>query len=600
MKRRLLEAGLALAAALVAAGIVLWIYRLDLVKWEVTRLLEAQGLGPATFKIDKLGLGDVTAHDVALRGGAIKAGTLTVSFSLRELLAGHLARVEIGQFTASLAMGKDGIEVSGQPLALGAGTSSGKALRIDALGLRDAKILFATPAGPIEATVTTTLGLANGEVHAADSMATIAGPVAGVRRKASIAAQQLTLQPQADGGLQLTVGQAAISPEGLGWAAQAIDGKLLWQPGKATIDLTVGRLLNLQKPALVAPLSLSATGTLAGQRLDFSLRGQTISKAVLKLQAKGWQDLGSGAGTANVVFGPVAFQRGGLQPGDLFPVLAGQVKDVDGRATLAGRLRWSAGAVTPDLTLKLENVAFAGPGTQIRQLNGDLKIVKLWPPASAPGQYLSATIETAGLPPSKLALTGQLLPKPALSLDRATLDIAGGEIVASAFIIDPALPRIQSTLQVNGVDLAEIFKLISIDGLTGKGLLDGPIPLTVEDGKVAIAGGKLVARGPGVISFRPGVLPPEIAQAGESVDLALKALANFHYTRLTLTLDKAETGEGTVLLQLQGNNPDLLSGQPFNFNIRIDSNFDRLAEYALLSIRSAEDLLRRAAGRTGP
>ena len=69
---------------------------------------------------------------------------------------------------------------------------------------------------------------------------------------------------------------------------------------------------------------------------------------------------------------------------------------------------------------------------------------------------------------------------------------------------------------------------------------------------------------------------------------------------LTLTLDKAETGEGTVLLQLQGNNPDLLSGQPFNFNIRIDSNFDRLAEYALLSIRSAEDLLRRAAGRTGP
>ena len=147
---------------------------------------------------------------------------------------------------------------------------------------------------------------------------------------------------------------------------------------------------------------------------------------------------------------------------------------------------------------------------------------------------------------------------------------------------------------------AEIFKLISIDGLTGSGLLDGPIPLTVEGGKVAIAGGKLVARGPGVISFRPGVLPPEIAQAGESVDLALKALANFHYTKLTLTLDKAETGEGTVLLQLEGNNPDLLSGQPFNFNIRIDSNFDRLAEYALLSIRSAEDLLRRAAGRTGP
>jgi len=43
-----------------------------------------------------------------------------------------------------------------------------------------------------------------------------------------------------------------------------------------------------------------------------------------------------------------------------------------------------------------------------------------------------------------------------------------------------------------------------------------------------------------------------------------------------------------------------LQGQVFNFNIRIDSNFDRLADIALLSLRSAEELLRRAATGTNP
>ena len=181
-----------------------------------------------------------------------------------------------------------------------------------------------------------------------------------------------------------------------------------------------------------------------------------------------------------------------------------------------------------------------------------------------------------------------------------TLDIAGGQIIAGAFTLDPAKPDIATTLKIDHMELTEITKLIGLDGLSGSGQLDGQIPVSYKAGKLAIAGGRMAARAPGTLSYKPGKLPAEIAQAGESVQLALQALSDFHYDKLSLELDKAENGEGTVMLRLEGKNPAVMKGQAFNFNIRLDSNFDRLADIAMLGLRSAEELLLRAARRAAP
>jgi protein involved in polysaccharide export with SLBB domain len=122
----------------------------------------------------------------------------------------------------------------------------------------------------------------------------------------------------------------------------------------------------------------------------------------------------------------------------------------------------------------------------------------------------------------------------------------------------------------------------------------------LKNGKIEIKDGRLSARQPGVLNYRPSKLPDALASAGGSVELALQALSDFHYDKLTLAIDKSSTGEGTVLLQLEGQNPAVMSGQVFHFNIRVDSNFDRLADIALASLRSAEELLRRATRRATP
>ena len=47
-----------------------------------------------------------------------------------------------------------------------------------------------------------------------------------------------------------------------------------------------------------------------------------------------------------------------------------------------------------------------------------------------------------------------------------------------------------------------------------------------------------------MVSYKPGSLPQQITEAGESVQLALQALSDFHYEKLGLDLDKAESGDG--------------------------------------------------------
>ncbi len=599
MRRLFLALGLTVTLLLALAGVGLWTYRVDLVSWAVTRVLERQGLGPAAFIIDTMDLQGLRAHGVTLRNGAIKANELTISYAPLELLSSHLGQVEIGGFSLTLAITNRGLEMGGEPLAMGGSPATG-GLRIDALTLRDAHLLLNTAAGPIEATVSTVLAPTVGDIQSTAFSATVTGPLGGVRRKANIAIQKLAIELPPAGGVQVMLQQATLTVDGLPWSVQGAGGQIAWQADKTTSQLTIGQLTNLQKPMLVIPLSLITTATLVGSHLDFSLQAKAIGKSGLTMQAKGVYDQASQSGTANVTAGPIGFHRGALQPGDLFPAFGNQIEDVDGSLALSGILRWKGTAVSSDLVATLKQLAFATSAAQVQNLNGTIKITKLWPVATAAGQTLTATIVAAGLPPADLSLTGQLDPKPALKLDQLAFNFAGGKIAAAPFTVDPAAPEIGTTMQVAGVDLSEITKLLSLDGLSGTGKLDGPIPFLLKNGKVEIKGGRLSAREPGVLNYRPSKLPDALASAGGSVELALQALSDFHYDILTLALDKSSAGDGTVLLQLEGQNPAVMSGQVFHFNIRIDSNFDRLADIALASLRSAEELLRRAARRVTP
>jgi len=589
----------ALIVIVLGAAAFAWTYRAPLFTWATIRLLEYQGLGPARFIVDDVGLHQLRAHDVSLRGGAIAAGEVTAAYGLIELAHAHIARLAVAGLAVAARLGESGIEIGGTPLELRGSSGPGPPMsgpRVDALSLSDARLTLETAEGTFEAAASASLALSGEDVRASDVSATIALPSDGTHRTVDFAVQSIVLERPADGGLRARVTQAAIAPQEPPWQARAIDGALSWLPDRIVAHLIVGELADSGQPMLVAPLRVNIDATLVGSRLDFAIEAEPRAKAAAKLEAKGYFDRSPNGGLARILVTPMVFRPAVLQPADLLPALAGTIEKVEGSVDLSGTLRWDGKVLAPDLALRLKDVGFTTPAARVHALNGTIRVINLWPPATPPHQALAATLEVSGLPAAQLRLEAQLTAKPALRFERIAIDFAGGEIAASPFSLDPAQPGLNTTLAITGVDLTELLKLLSIEGLSGTGRLNGHIPLRLESGKIAITAGRLAASAPGLLHYKPDKLPKEIAAAGEPVELMLQALGDFHYESLALELDKGTSGEGTILIRLKGSNPAVRSGQPFAFNIRVDSNFDRLADYVLLSLSSAQQLLRRAAG----
>ena len=142
--------------------------------------------------------------------------------------------------------------------------------------------------------------------------------------------------------------------------------------------------------------------------------------------------------------------------------------------------------------------------------------------------------------------------------------------------LDPAAPRLDLPFEVEGLDLAELFRILDIDGLSGTGRLSGRIPVALEGEAVTIAGGRLAAQAPGTLRLESERARQALAGAGESADLMFRALQNFRYDELSLAIDKPATAAARLTLVLLGHNPDVLDGYPFRFNINLEGDTDRL------------------------
>ncbi|HEV2546174.1 MAG TPA: YdbH domain-containing protein [Stellaceae bacterium] len=590
---------IALVALVSGAVGAVWSERVALVRWAALRAIDRLELGPASLVVDAVSLGSVRASRLSLRGGALRIDTVDAAFNPLALVAEHIERVDIIGLDVALTLGPGGLAFGGKPLG-GAGSGAAPGWRIDEAVFANAKIAIATSTGDVRTTLSAHLALGSGVVSARDLAADATVPIGGAPRVLHLAAGGLTAAPHTTGLPLLSLTKASITAEGLAWRASGVDITLTSSADRLAVVTSIAALASLQQPPIIATLRLSGGAHLADGTAEATFTATTAAHSPFSIEATGRYELASASGSMVLTMAPLVFGPRGFQPHDLVPALPPLATNFTGSVGLAGSIAWRDGALAPNLLLRLDNLGFNADAAQIRALTGALRITKLWPPATPPHQALTATIEAPGLPAAQLSLHGQLTAKPALAVEKLVAAIAGGEIAAAPLTIDPAAPALDTALQVSHVDLAELTKLLGIDGLGGTGALDGDIPVAFSNHKLTVRNGKFAAKGPGVLRYQPQNVPPQIAAAGESVELALKVLSDFHYDRLSLELDKSADGEGTVLLHMEGNNPAVMSGRAFNFNIRVESNFDRLADYALLSLRSAQDLLRRAAERNGP
>jgi hypothetical protein len=150
----------------------------------------------------------------------------------------------------------------------------------------------------------------------------------------------------------------------------------------------------------------------------------------------------------------------------------------------------------------------------------------------------------------------------------------GGHVTLDPVTLHLGAPAQQIKLNVDRISLANLFQLFAVSGLTGEGNLSGTIPVTLFPAGLAIDHARLDAQEPGRLSYDSSKGPAALSNTADSVKMALSALSDFHYDKLSIDLDRAATGDTALGLHVSGRNPSFYNGYPVEFNLSVTGRLD--------------------------
>lgn len=592
---------LVLPLLLVAGSVAAVVYARALTDRALRLALTQAGLPPQELVVRTVGLDHLSLGPLQLSAGGPAASAAEISWTLRSLLQGRLAAIRIEGLRLALRVTDGALTVDGLPPPPSTGADSSHAsfaLPVQRLDFAGAVVTLAIPAGTARATFDASMQqAADGTLAGTATLDTIVTPPGGAPMQATLTlpAWQLDL-----GGSEIAItlsGGSLILPA----PKLMLDGLNLTATmgGQVASWHLAGTLHSQQQPA---PWP-AATVTLKGARdqAKVSIDGSaTALRQAVNLHFNGQHDLDSGRGGLRLTLAPLQFQPQGLQPDALLSQLRGTVATVSGALAASASLGWNTAGRTTTTTgtaeLNLDRLGFTAGPAIVRDLSGHIAFDRLLPLRSRADQKLTASVQFAGLPPGPLDLRFQLPGDDRLHLAAARFALAGGALALADLDLRSGQP-VATVLHVEGIDLASLFSLIDVEGLSGSGRLDGAIPVQIGPAGVDIRDGRLAAAGPGVLRYTGKALPAgaTAGAGGEQLALLTQALADFHYTGLELTLNRSVDGDGSLLAALRGANPAVLDNYPFAINIRLQTNFDRLANMLLGGYSAAAELLQHTA-----
>jgi hypothetical protein len=352
--------------------------------------------------------------------------------------------------------------------------------------------------------------------------------------------------------------------------AKNVGVSLKGQDGKIDISLNAGSWTG---PSGIGPGNLDGKATLDGNKLTASAKvGLPAAKA--NMTAKGSYDLGTGKGKFDIDLPDVAFAPGGLQPKDLVADLAHTTEDVAGTIAAKGPIVIDKNGVTSQIALTLKNLSGKLGPIALRNLNSVVEIDKPWPLTTAADQIVSVELADVGLPLTNGLVRFKIEDGETLSLASSQLEMMSGKVTLDPVTLKLGAPAQQIHLNVQKIALARLFELFAIAGLSGEGVLTGGIPVTLFPAGLAIDHAKLEAEGPGTLKYAQDQGPAALANAGDSVKMALSALSDFHYDKLEIDLDRKATGDTELGLHIAGRNPSFYNGYPVEFNLSVTGRLD--------------------------
>lgn len=395
--------------------------------------------------------------------------------------------------------------------------------------------------------------------------------------KAMLGAGRMALTVDKD-GLKALLDKGHLELPDSGVAARGISATITQAGDTTGIKASIADLRGTGEPALFSTMKATVDARIAGSTATFAA-GLTGAGKVLSLTARGSHNLDSGTGSASVALKPIDLSGGGTLKA-LSPKLAAGVTRTGGTVSGDGEIHWGEGAPPGTLTLALKDVSVTGESLNVSAINGGLRLDSLSPVRSAGGQRLTGTLQLPTVNAVPFDVTFRLDPGK-LVLERATAKVFDGQFETENAEIDAATGDGRVDLKVSDINIETAFAVLDLEQLKGTGRIGGLLPLRLAGGKVSVEKGHLESSVPGTLQVGVTALADKLQTYGENVDMAFRALTDFHYDRMLIDADKPFSGAGKAMFRLEGNNPKVMDGQPFVFNISLETDFDYLTRLLL-------------------
>ncbi|MBK1698035.1 intermembrane phospholipid transport protein YdbH family protein [Rhodovibrio salinarum] len=397
-----------------------------------------------------------------------------------------------------------------------------------------------------------------------------------------------------DGG-RLTVPDLQIQ-------AREVSAEFKQSYGNPVALITLGHLTHDATPAVLKP-SLLWMQLHATDDQGWRVVGQQIVKGTditLPFSARTDADARNGEAT----IGPfnASFVPGGVQPGRISPWLGAQVRNVEGEFGVRGALSWTPAGLTDTATVALTDLSFTTAVATVAGLSGTVFFDSLTPTDTSANQRLTADSVTAGVPLEGVEILFDVDSEegdPVIHLARADGTLAEGEVFVRDATLRPWGDDNRLNVQVRDLSMSQLVGLLEVDGLSAEGTLAGDIPLHWGPDGFQIEQGKLAAVDTGRIRVTFGAAQDALASQGESVQLMVRALKDFRYDLLSLTVTQPAGGNPVLGITMQGRNPDVLDGYPFKFNINLTGDLNPILQALQKGQTLTTDLLQRALENRG-
>lgn len=327
-----------------------------------------------------------------------------------------------------------------------------------------------------------------------------------------------------------------------------------------------GRLLNL--PFWTHPIELRGEAALDTDQITF--RGTTTSAAGRVVATfNGIARSQEAAGNAQVRLNRLAFALDGLQPQELVSFLGDDLTAVRGTLAASGTARWNGGNWAVGGTVSLEGLSFLFASVGVENLTGTVAFDRIWPPRTPPGQTLRVARIDTGLNANDGTIQFQIDDRGRLGVEHAAISFSGGRLLLEPVTLDPQANHYDIVFRADSLDLQAVLDAANVEAARASGRVSGRIPVRLSGRGVAVHQATLATDEQGVLSYRPATPPAALQQEDGGVKLLRDALENFHYDRLTITLDGDSGNEWNSSIHIAGKNPDLLDGQPFVLNVNL-------------------------------